>query len=170
VLAVGRLVPEKGFADLIAALGRLARPRELTIVGDGPEQDRLRRLAGTHGVALALTGRLAPATLRATYGLADVVVVPSHREGFGLVACEAACQGTPVVATDAGAARDVLDREWLVPPGDVAALAAAIEAVATDPAAARRRAGQVAERVRHALSPAAVAQRALTAYQAVGAG
>jgi glycosyltransferase involved in cell wall biosynthesis len=98
------------------------------------------------------------------------VVVPSHREGFGLVACEAACQGTPVVATDAGAARDVLDREWLVPPGDVAALAAAIEAVATDPAAARRRAGQVAERVRHALSPAAAAQRALTAYHAVGAG
>jgi len=109
-------------------------------------------------------------TLRAAYGLADVVVVPSHREGFGLVACEAACQGTPVVATDAGAARDVLDREWLVPPGDVAALAAAIEAVATDPVAARRRAGQVAERVRHALSPAAAAQRALTAYHAIGAG
>lgn len=170
VLAAGRMVPEKGFADLIAALGRLQRRSELTIVGEGPEHDRLRQRAAAEGVTLALPGTMAPATLREAYGLADVVVVASHREGFGLVACEAACRGTPVVATDSGGARDVLDRQWLVPPGDVAALATAIDAVAADPAAARRRAGQVAERVRHALSPPAAAQRAFTAYHAVGAG
>lgn len=169
VLAVGRLVPEKGFADLITALGLLERPVELVLVGDGPERDRLRRQAAADGVSLGLPGRLPPPVLRGAYARADVVAVASHREGFGLVACEAACCGTPVVATDSGGARDVLDPDWLVPAGDVGALAAAIDAVATDPAAARQQATAVAERVRRTLSPDAVAERALAGYRAVGA-
>lgn len=169
VLAVGRMVPEKGFSDLITALGLMDRPVELVLVGDGPERDRLRRQAAAEGVALGLPGRLAPPMLRTAYARADVVAVASHREGFGLVACEAACCGTPVVATDSGGARDVLETDWLVPTGDVPALAAAIDAVAADPAAARQQAAVVAERVRHRLSAEAVAERALAAYHAVAA-
>lgn len=168
VLAVGRLVPEKGFTELITALARLDRRAELVIAGDGPERDRLRRQAAAEGVTLGLPGRLAPEVLHGAYARADVVVVASHREGFGLVACEAACHGTPVVATDSGGARDLLDPAALVAPGDVDALAAAIAAVAADPAAARRQAAAVADRARARLSPDAAADRAVAAYRAVG--
>jgi glycosyltransferase involved in cell wall biosynthesis len=167
VLAIGRMVPEKGFADLIAAVALLSRHVEtvLTIVGEGPERDRLASQAQALGVALELPGRLNLAGLERAYAQADVVVQPSHREGFGLVAAEALAKGLPVVATDSGGARDLLD--GLVPVGNVEVLAERLAAIATDPEAARAAEAPFAERIRARLSPAAAAARTLEGWRAV---
>lgn len=169
VLGVGRMVPEKGFADLVDAVAGLERPARLVLVGEGPERLRLVARARAAGVHLELPGRLAPSDLRAAYAGASVVAQASHREGLGLVAAEALCAGTPVVATDSGGARDVLDLGQLVPVGDVLALRAALLAVATDPAAARARSRVGAAMVRERLSPAAAAERTLSGYRSVPA-
>lgn len=167
VLGAGRMVRDKGFADLVDALARLDRPATLTLLGDGPEQAALADRARGLGVPLEAPGRVAPAALAAAYRAADVVVQPSHREGFGLVAAEAAAAGVPVVATDSGGVRDVLGPEELVAVGDVPGLAAALERVAADLPAARARAADRAATLRARLDPAAVAARTLDGYRAL---
>lgn len=166
VLAAGRMVPEKGFADLLTAASRLSVPVRVTLVGDGPERDRLAELGRALRLTVGLPGRLPPAALRKAYATADVVAQPSYREGFGLVAAEALAAGVPVVATDSGGARDLLEARDLVPVGDVQALAAALAAVAADPESARARAAAYAPRIRGLLSPAAAANRTLAGYRA----
>ena len=171
VLAVGRLVPEKGFADLVAAAARCAVPVALTIVGDGPERDRLAAAARALGVDLRLPGRLPPDALGGWYATADVVAQPSHREGFGLVAAEALLAGVPVVATDVGGARDVVGAGGvgsLVAVGDVDGLARVLDRVAADPVAARATARDRARTVRALLAPEAAAARALAGYRTIG--
>lgn len=165
VLAVGRMVAEKGFGELLAAAARLDRPVRVTIVGDGPERERLAGRAAALGVDLSLPGPVSPDELRATYRDADVVVQASHREGLGLVAVEALAAGVPVVATDSGGARDVLDH--LVPAGDVDGLARELAAVCGDLAGARRQALARAARLRERFSPTASAERTLAGYRAV---
>jgi glycosyltransferase involved in cell wall biosynthesis len=169
VLGVGRLVEEKGWRELVEAVARAGRPGvevEVTIAGEGPLRERLLGLAAARGVTLCLPGAVVPAALPALLDGADVLVQPSHREGFGLAAAHGVLAGVPVVATDSGGVRDVLGEEGLVPVGDVDALAAAIRAVADDPAAARVRTARRAAAVRALPDPAAVAARTLAAYRA----
>jgi glycosyltransferase involved in cell wall biosynthesis len=152
LLSVGRLAEEKNHAGLLRAFARMAEPCpdvELWIAGDGPLREMLLR----QRAALGLDERVVflgvrhdvPDLMRA----ADVFVLPSRFEGFGLVVAEAMASGTPIVATDAGGVAEVLDGAGiLVPIGDDAALARGLaDAFAMDPtrrvamtAAARRRA------------------------------
>lgn len=167
VLALGRLIPEKGFADLVAAAAGAVEPLRVRILGEGPERGRLVALARHHGVALDLPGAVPPSALRAEYAAAHLVAQPSHREGFGLVAAEASALGVPVVATDSGGVRDVLGPDArLVQPGDVAGLAAALAAAAADLAAARAAAATRAAHVRALLDPSAAAARTADGWRA----
>lgn len=163
ILGVGRLVPEKGFADLIAAVGHLHRPAHLRIIGEGPEADRLRRQAIGLGVDLDLPGSVDPSRIAAEYAAAEVVVQPSHAEGLGLVAAEAVLMGRPVVATDSGGVREVLDRSQLVRVGDIKGMAEKIRTALHDPDLASVQ--RAADRVTRELSPAASAQRTITGWR-----
>ncbi len=167
ILAVGRLVPEKGFADLVEAARLLGPGVVVEIVGEGPERARLAALAARLGVRLDLPGRCTPGELCAAYARASVVAQPSHREGLGLAAAEALCMGLPVVATDSGGARDLLPLGDLLPPGDVQGLAVRLAAVTAHPAAARLHAAPYAEKARAWLAPAASASRTLEGWRAV---
>jgi glycosyltransferase involved in cell wall biosynthesis len=129
VLYAGRLSPEKGVAELAQAASGLP----LVVAGDGPLRERLPQARGwvPHDELLRL------------YERAAVVVCPSLREGFGIACGEAMAHGRPVVASAVGGLRDlVVDGETglLVPPGDVAALRAALERLLRD-ADLRRRLG-----------------------------
>ena len=137
LLAVGRLVEKKGFHFLIAALVGLQLPFTLTIVGDGPERERLRQLIVLNHLEnrVMFRGPLTHSELPRIYAEADVVVAPSicdrtgDRDGLPNVVLEAMACGRPVVASDVGAiASAIVDEEngLLVPPGDAVALGQAI--------------------------------------------
>ncbi|WP_298957000.1 glycosyltransferase [uncultured Methylobacterium sp.] len=129
ILSVGRLAPEKEFPTLIRAFARLPGEPRLVILGEGPDRAALEALAGSLGLGdrVALPGYAAspwPA-----YAGARVFALSSRSEGFGNVVVEALASGLPVVATDCGGPREILDdgrHGALVPVGDEAALAAAL--------------------------------------------
>ncbi|MEO8429896.1 MAG: glycosyltransferase [Acidobacteriota bacterium] len=154
---VGRLSAEKGVANLLKALAELEReglrpaPR-LQLIGDGPDRAELEALASRLGLSerVHFSGQLDRKALSAALAASDLCVQPSLTEGYSKAWLDAFAHGLPVVASEAGAARAVVgtERGWLVPPGDVARLAAAIrEAVAVprDWPALRRRCRAFAE-------------------------
>ncbi|MFH9551257.1 glycosyltransferase family 4 protein [Streptomyces sp. NPDC051445] len=156
VVCVSRLVPRKGQDTLIRAMpGILAAEPEavLLIVGGGPYEKDLRRLAREHGVADAVrfTGSVPWSELPAHYGAGDVFAMPCRTrrggldvEGLGIVYLEASATGLPVVAGDSGGAPDaVLDGEtgWVVRGGSPADAAERIVALLGD-AELRRRMGE----------------------------
>lgn len=146
VLCSGRLVHEKGVHDLLAALPRLRRRHpgvRLVVAGRGPKEAELRSLARTLrlGRSVEFAGFVPDAELAVLAAAADCAVVPSVYEPFGLVALEAPAAGTPVVVSDVGGLRELVEhgRTGLrFPPGDPAALADAVSAVVGDQVLARR--------------------------------
>lgn len=138
LVAVGRLVPHKGFDVAIEALAQLPQT-ELIIAGcpahgdvtHDPEAARLRSLANDFkvGSRVSIRGQISRPDLAALLRSADVVVCPPWYEPFGMVALEAMACGTPVVATAVGGMRDtVVDgiTGRLVPPQSPKRLADAI--------------------------------------------
>ncbi len=138
ILAMGRLSHEKGFDLLVEAMRDItvARPSALLLlVGSGPELDSLKRRVEWLGMAHAV--RFIPwvRDVGAYLDAADVVVMPSRFEGWGLVACEAASHGKAVVMTDTGCAGEVIvnnESGVVVPPEDADALGEAIIRVLAD--------------------------------------
>lgn len=148
VLFVGRIQPLKGLDVAIHALARLRRDdAELVVVGGPSGKAGPDELARAHALAadLGVGDRIRfvppqPHHLLSTwYRAADVVVVPSRAESFGLVALEAAACGRPVVASDVGGLRTIVDHErtgFLVEPRDAGSFAVAIDTLLADPALA----------------------------------
>ena len=136
LLAVGRLEANKGFHVLIEALARLsAAPRgpawRLVLVGDGPRRGALERQTREAGLGdrVHFAGRLADEAVHRWYGAAKLFVHPTLYEGSSLVTLEAMAHACPVVASAAGGIPDKVEQGvngWLVPPGNVDALARAI--------------------------------------------
>jgi glycosyltransferase involved in cell wall biosynthesis len=125
--------PKKGILYLLRAMAYLPEKITLRIVDDGAPvksfaPDLVKKLG--LGRRVAFTGKLSAEALREEYRSAQVTVVPSLYEGFGLPAAEAMACGTPVVATTAGALPEVVGEEGtgiLVSPRDARALEQALE-------------------------------------------
>jgi glycosyltransferase involved in cell wall biosynthesis len=136
--SLGRLSHEKGFDFLIRALPLI--DARVVLVGDGPERAELEALAAKLGVRdrLEITGWTDDA--RSYLSTFDVFCLPSRFEGFPLTIPEALLAGLPVVASDVGSVPEaVLETTGLlVPPGDPAALAAALQTLLDDPDLRRR--------------------------------
>jgi glycosyltransferase involved in cell wall biosynthesis len=135
LLAVGSVVPRKGYDVLIAALATLADlPWRLTIAGDtGRDHATAAQIASDIARfklqdRITLLGVVAPARLAELYRTADVFVLASRFEGYGMAYAEAIAYGLPTIGTTAGAIPDTLpgDAAILVEPDDVAALATAL--------------------------------------------
>jgi glycosyltransferase involved in cell wall biosynthesis len=138
VLSVARLAPEKGLDTLVRAVAAAADQRlVLALAGDGPERERLGRLADEVGIRLVLLGDVEWERIVELYVAADVFALLSHREPWAVVVNEAAACGLPLLLSDrVGAAHDLLrdgENGALVPAGDVDAAAAALRALAADP-------------------------------------
>jgi D-inositol-3-phosphate glycosyltransferase len=147
VLYVGRLAPIKGLETLLDALGLLGRRgRAVRLIVVGGEADEptdahetgLRRRIADLGIGdlVGFAGPQPQETLRTHYVAADVTVLPSHYESFGLVAMEAMACGSPVVASRVGGLTTTVRdgaTGFLVPEGDVEALADRLDALLADP-------------------------------------
>jgi glycosyltransferase involved in cell wall biosynthesis len=136
LLAAGRATREKGFDVLLDALARPeAAAWRATLVTDGPERDRLAAQAALLGSRVELRPMVPREELFSLMRAHHAVVVPSRSEGLGFVAAEALALGRPVVASAVGGLSSLVDAPAdgrLVPPGDPAALAAALDDLATD--------------------------------------
>jgi glycosyltransferase involved in cell wall biosynthesis len=172
LLFVGRLDRQKGADLALQALARLTGPAAalpLRLVGGGPDEPALRRLAGELGVAgrVRWDGQLPQAELADRYRQAAVLVVPGRDEGLGLVAVEAQLCGAPVVAAASGGLLDVVadgQTGRTFAPGRADALARAVEAVLADPEGAARMAAAARDRAAARFGTAAAARRYAAVY------
>lgn len=147
LLAVGSLIPRKGYETLIRALAGLTDlPWSLEVIGgldfDPPYVARVRAAIAEAGLMdrIRLQGALPPQELEAAYQRADLFVHPSHYEGYGMVLAEALRRGLPLVCTTGGAAAETVpDGAGVkVPPADAQALSQALRPLMCDRAARRR--------------------------------
>lgn len=159
LLSVGTLVPRKGYDVLIAALAAVADlDWRLTIVGardrDPATAAKIEAQIAASGLTprVTLAGAVPPERLAQIYAEADLFVLASRFEGYGMVFAEAISYGLPMIATTAGAIPETVPpgAGVLVPPDDVGALAAALRRLIADrderarlAAAARAAAGQL---------------------------
>jgi D-inositol-3-phosphate glycosyltransferase len=182
VLYVGRFDPRKGIETLVRAFGKLhqagaAENVKLVIVGgseagqpDGIERQRIGALVQALGLAnsVQFVGRVGHDLLPTYYTAADVCVIPSHYEPFGLVAIEAMACGTPVVASAVGGLRfTVLPEETglLAPPQDVDAFADCIDRILSDELWAKKLRKRATERVQQNFSWSSVAVQLSDLYR-----
>lgn len=180
ILFVGRIAEKKGLPVLIAAMRGPAlsmRRASLRVIGDGP--DRARIVADARDLIaegrLTFAGALSHEELSAQFGRADIFCAPfviaadGDREGMPTVLLEAAASGVPIVAADVGGCRDLIvngETGWLVRPGDIEALSAALCEALDSPLEARRRAAAAGRKV-EAFSWPLIAARHASALRSI---
>ena len=135
---VGRLNADKGISELVAAFDALGEQARLLLVGalddTAPVDETTLRVVRTHERVdwIGFQDDIRPALLRA-----DVLVLPSYREGFPNVLLQAGAMEIPVIATDVNGSNEIVEpglNGWLVPPRDASALAVAMrEAMMLEP-------------------------------------
>jgi glycogen synthase len=174
IVYIGRLVRQKGVETLVQAARRLRTAgAHVLVVGDGPRRRALETAIRRHGLGerVRITGFVPHREIPAILRHADVFCLPSLYEELGSALVEAMHAGLPVVASHVGGIPDALGPAGrLVPAGDPAALAAALDALLCDRAEAARLSRLARERVR-GCDWDRLAGRVLDVYRlAVGAG
>lgn len=114
IVTVGSMMTRKGIGDLLHAMAELARQGhspQVDLVGSGPQRGEFEALASQLGLGAAVTfhGELAPESVHQLLAKGGVFVLPSHIENSPNSIMEAMATGLPVVATDAGSVRDIVD-------------------------------------------------------------
>ena len=171
VLFVGRLIPRKGCDRLLHACAEarsIGAAVELTVVGTGPEEARLRDLANDLAIPVRWKGFVDQPGLAQVYAEADMFAFPTLDDPFGIVLLEAAAAGLPLVASRHGGATDDLVREgvngFVVEPSETKAMGAALARLAADPEL-RSRMSQAAYDATRSRTPKASAHGYLEAVQ-----
>lgn len=172
LIAVGRLVSKKGFDVAIRAVAGVPDAR-LTIIGDGPERERLGALITQLGLAnrVSLVGAAPKAEVLDHIAGSTAMLIPSvnardgDRDGTPVVLAEAVALGVPVIASEIGGLSELLDDETalLVPSGDVGALRDAMSSLPT--LDLERMAATAAQRLRSVLDMRCVADRYCDIYR-----
>ncbi len=169
IVFVGRLSAQKGIESAMRALAVMRRSIVLDVVGDGPDRAELMELARQLGLSdrILWRGQVRHTEIPGLLARASALVAPFVDEGLGLVAAEAQLCETPPVGFASGGITDVIEDDVtgvLVPTGDIAALAAAVEKIVADPDRRARlgRAGRIAALAK--FSPAAVSAQYAQIY------
>ena len=157
LLYAGRLVPEKGVLDLLEAYARLdvslRAKLGLVFVGDGvAHNDLVARSQSISPGRVCFPGFAQREDLAVYYSLADVLVLPTHSDTWGLVVNEAMVCGLPIIVTSvAGCAPDLVEdgwNGWVVPPRDHKRLSTAIRNIVEQPEIRKQMSANSRERIR----------------------
>jgi glycosyltransferase involved in cell wall biosynthesis len=174
VLYVGRLVYEKGVSVLVDAVNLVQQKlnAKFVIVGDGYMRDRLVDQARRVGAMnkMFFTGFLDEASVKKLYRVADVFVIPSLYEPFGIVALEGMASGVPLVASGVGGLAEIITHDEtgvLVYPDNPESLAWGINRVLTDPGYAQWLRENALEHVTTAYNWDAIAATTSTVYDQI---
>jgi len=168
LLHVSNFRPVKRVLDVVRIFERVAREVDavLLMVGEGPERSSAQALGRRLGLGERLRFLGTQQAIEEIVGLADVFLLPSELESFGLSALEAMARGVPVVGSDAGGLPEVVkhaESGYLLPVGDVDGMAArTIEILRDDE---RRR--EMGEAARHRVESLFDAERVVGQYEAV---
>lgn len=149
LLAIGRFVPVKAYADLLKACFLLKQQGldfRCVLIGDGPESEKLQQLIADYQLqdVIEMPGIVLQEKIQAYFEQADIFVLSSISEGIPVVLMEAMSKQVPVVATHITGIPELVEdgvSGYLPPPANPEAFAAAIQKLATD-AALRQRMGQ----------------------------
>ncbi|MEA2872965.1 MAG: hypothetical protein QOH67_2941 [Hyphomicrobiales bacterium] len=167
IVFIGELRLLKGVDVLLDALALSSRERRVTatIVGDGPDAGQFSEQAESLGAGSS-TRFIAPMPAREAFKLGRLLVVPSRAESLPYIVLEAAAAAVPLIATNVGGIPEVFGPQAsrLIPPGDAAALAAAISSALANPAALRNESLTLQARVRAEFSAGVMADAVLAAY------
>ena len=170
---VCRLIPLKRITDAIDAFAMIApnAPQtHLVIVGDGPERSNLEQQASRHDLASRIHFVGWQTEAERFFSAFDVLLVPSTREGFGLVILEAMSKRVPVIATKISAIPEVVvdgETGFLIPPCDSTALAEAMQQLIQDPALCAQMGENGEKRLISHFSVGRMADETLAVYQEV---
>ena len=173
VLFVGRLVPQKGVEYLIRAIPLILQQHgnvKFVIAGDGWSKDYLEDLARSVGFIdkIRFLGFISDSELTELTMSADVLVVPSVYEPFGIVALEGMAAGVPVVAANVGGLSEIIEHDRtgvLVYPKNFESIAWGVNRVLSDPGYSNWLVQNAKRKVQEAYSWEAVAQRTIEVYE-----
>jgi len=175
ILCVGRLVPQKGIEYFIRAIPHIAKrypEAKFIIVGEGWSRDILESeaRASGHGGKIQFTGFASDQEVINLMTSADVLVVPSVYEPFGIVALEGMATGVPVVASKVGGLSEVIEHDrtgLLVYPRSPESIAWGVDQVLSDPGHAKWLTDNAKEKLHKAYSWEAVAMKTVEVYRKV---
>jgi len=174
VLFVGRLVHEKGVHVLVNAAPKVLEKAnaKIIIVGNGYMKEQLSGIVKGMGIAhkVLFTGFVDDETLRGLQTCADVSVVPSLFEPFGIVALEAMAAKSPVVVSDTGGLAEIVDHDvdgLKVYPGNPDSLAWGITRILTDETNANRLRSNAYKKIQERFNWDRIAKQTMSVYEAV---
>lgn len=166
-LMISNLIHYKGHLDLVAAVDRIPSPPVVRCIGEGPMRDELDADIRARGLGGTVILEGAVNAARRQFEAVQMALLTSHTEGMPNTVLEAMAAGLPVIATDVGGCRELVEdgvTGWLVPPHRPDLLAEAIASLAADPAF-RVRAGAAARQRAACYSWARCAQAHLSLYR-----
>ncbi len=156
-LCVAQWIPRKGILELVRAWTARERPGAvLELIGETDADHAYAAsvratIADSSDASITVSGPVDDATLEAAYAAADLFVLPSRYEGYGIVYAEALAHGLPVIACDVGPIPELVGTEavLLVPPGDARALERTLNVLLGDPALRDRMSVAAHRRAQH---------------------
>ena len=172
VVAIGRLSPEKGFDQLIDAASMMVDTESrigIVLIGDGPERSMLEQSVRRHGLESTIVFAGFRNDVDQLLPAADILAQSSHTEGLPNVVLEACAAAVPVVATDVGGTREIIDdgvNGFLIPAANASALAGRLANLVRSPELRRQMGERGRELVRARFSFARQAEE----YQTLFAG
>jgi glycosyltransferase involved in cell wall biosynthesis len=170
LLYMGMMRDLKGADVLIRAIARIrdktGRAPTAYMLGNGPDRDTYRRLVDELHLSQAIAFH-DPLPTRQGLAMGRLMVVPSRAESMPYIVLESVAAGLPLIATRVGGIPEILGEDGLVPPSDVDALAAAIEAALADPAGTAARAVAARSQLRERFTIDAMTQAVEDLYRMV---
>lgn len=168
---IGRFSPEKGQQQFLQAFRRVLEVvpnAKAVLVGEGYEEDALRKSIHAHGLSPYVVMVSYRANLGPVYSGLDLVAIPSHSEGLPNVLLEAMSFGIPVIATKVGGIPEVMQERFsncLVPPKDVSALANSIIGMLNNPSLRKEIGSAGSQYILENYSPTIRARRIVELYE-----